>query len=197
MKQFFKNHICFIKKIVILIPVSICLTFLIGIYLLCFTNFSVYLIDHFAIREKHHFTNRETSLISDVIHIRCNKIEKMIGFYGKDCSFAICISDFEKEDLNINYTKTVNFYDEVLYEENNTDKIFPIKCNFEKYEEQDVLVVEIYDYDPTLYNIVPQPSLLTCLLVFLIISIALTFLIYFIFSRIKNLIIRIKNKKNF
>lgn len=181
MKQFFKNHIYFTKKLAILIPILI---FLVGFYLLFYTDLPEQFLWHNAIREKHHFTNRETSLISDVIHIRCNKIEKMKASCVRDTIFSIYISDYEEEDLNINYTKTVNFYDEVIYEENNTVKIhpYPIECYFEKYEEQDVLVVEIHDYDPTLDKIISQITYVIlgfiCLILFLIF-----------------LIIKIKNEK--
>ena len=189
MKQFFKNHICFIRKIIILLPV-ICL---IGICLFFSTDTDTI--------EKYSFTNKEISSISDVIQIRCNTIEKMIGAHGKDCVFIIYISDYEEQDLDINYTKksTIHTDNRIIYEENNTnnDKRFPTTCYFGKYEEQDVLVVEFHGHNSTLHNIVPQPSLVIYLFIFVIFSIYLIVLVSFIFSKIKNLIIRIKNKKIF
>ena len=184
MKQFLKNHIYLTKKSLILIPILIFLT---GFYLLFYTDLPEQFFWANAIREKHHFTNRETSLISDVIHIRCNTIEEMVYSHGKDTAFIIYISDFEEEDLNINYTKKSTIYNDngIIYEENNTNKIDPITCNFEKYGEQDVLRVVFRGWDSTLYKIVPQSPYV--ILGFICLMCLILFLIF--------LIIKIKNEK--
>ncbi|MBD5142357.1 MAG: hypothetical protein HDT22_01930 [Ruminococcus sp.] len=177
------KHFSMSRKLIILINILI---ILIEIFILFCMDLPMRLFWTYNYPEKYSFTDKEISLISDVIHIRCNTIEKMIGSYGKDCSFIIYISDFEEQDLDINYTKTLDFYGEYEYIENNTNnKMFPTTCYFEKYEEQDVLLVEFHGYDSTLYKIVPQSSYV--ILGFICLMCLILFLIF--------LIIKIKNEK--
>ncbi|MDE6730925.1 MAG: hypothetical protein K2J71_09160, partial [Oscillospiraceae bacterium] len=113
--------------------------------------------------EKYSFTDKEISLISDAIDIRCHDIEKMSCIVVRDGGFLIYISDFEEQDLDKNYTKSVDGYYGRIYVDKDPDTIYDTICYFEEYDNQDVLVIKVRDFDRTLYKIVKKKSTHTVL----------------------------------
>ncbi|MDE5753456.1 MAG: hypothetical protein K2H89_02765 [Oscillospiraceae bacterium] len=149
------------KKLIILIAVLI---FLVGIYLFLYTDLPRKILFPIHYYEKYSFTDKEISLISDAIDIRCNDIEKMSCIVVRDGGFLIYISDFEEQDLDKNYTKKLDAYGKIIYEDKDPDTIYDTICYFEEYDDnQDVLVVDIHGYNHTLSKIVKKKSTHTIL----------------------------------
>lgn len=148
------------KKLIILIVILI---FLVGIYLFLYTDLPRKILFPIHYYEKYSFTDKEISLISDAIDIRCNDIEKMSYVAIRDGAFLIYISDFEEQDLDKNYNKTSTLDYEILYEDTDPNTIYNTICYFEKYDEQDILVVNVHGFDRTLHKIVKKNSTHTVL----------------------------------
>ena len=147
------------KKLFILIIIII---FLLACYLVInYTDILGKILFPIHRYEKSSFTDKEINLISDTINIQCNKIEKMNYTTARDSVFLIYISDFEEQDLNKNYNKTSSLNYDILYEDKDPNTIRGTICYFEEYNEQDVLVVSVRDYNDILRKIVKKNSIHT------------------------------------
>lgn len=101
--------------------------------------------------EKSTFTQEELNIISSVISVDCNNIDiKKITFsHAKDSLFVMYISEIQQSDLDINYVKINDNFDEALYESMDNQNIECILDN-----NQNTAVIRIKEFNDVLYNMV-------------------------------------------